>query len=189
MMLESLHLIKLSRHINPRLGYAAEPRFKTQIWRLILNHVEHVDDVLLFANSQWSGNRQSFVAGESFSPRINSIGRMTWLSEAQFTEVANRSDEDGHFSVLYKIFNESVLLPRLINLWTTPRAFGNMLSDAARDDIGLKLDETYELAHFVHAVEATHTIASFAHNAEPLYLFGNPDALQTSLQQAMLGGV
>jgi len=177
-----LHLIKLSRHINPRFGFAPEPAFESQVWTLMLNHVEEISDVLLFINSRWSGSRRSFDAGEAISPRISSIGRMAWLSNGQFAEIAERSNDGGHLSVLYKIPNTSLLLPRLIKLWTPQQ---RTLSDSARDDLSLKADETNELARFVHVAGTLHVIASFGFAAEPLYLFGERAALEISLQQTL----
>ncbi len=179
-----MDLIKLSRHINPRLGFTPEPVFDTQIWTLMLNHVEEISDVLLFINSRWWGSRRSFDAGEEVSPHISSIGRMAWLSNGQFAEIAGRSNDGGHLSVLYKIENTGLLLPRLIQLWTPEQ---RALSDSARDDLGLKADETNELARFVHVAGEHHIIASFGFAAEPLYLFGEhrtlENAFANSLQQ------
>lgn len=189
-MNETLHLIKLSRHINPRLGFASEPAFESQVWTLMLNHVEEISDVLLFINSRWWGSRRSFDAGETISPHISSIGRMAWLSNAQFAEIAGRSNDGGHLSVLYKIPHTSLLLPRLIKLWTPEQ---RTLSDSARDDLSLKADETNELARFVHVAGEFHIIASFGFAAEPLYLFGERHTLEKSLaqslQQTPTGGV
>lgn len=175
-----LHLIKLSRHINPRQGFAIHPQFGSNIWTLILTRVEQIDEVLLFCNSRWTGNRKSFDASEKRTSRIAALGRMEWLSDKQFAELRDRSNEGGHLSVLYKIPCDSSLVPRLINLWTTPRT----VSDTARDDLGLKRDETNELAAFVHLNEATHIVAAFAQNAEPLYLFGARDQLANILNRA-----
>ena len=181
-MNETLHLIKLSRHINPRLGFATEPAFESQVWTLMLNHVEEISDVLLFINSRWWGSRRSFDAGESISPRISSIGRMAWLSHQQFAEIFERSNDGGHLSVLYKIAHTSLLLPRLIKLWKPKQ---RTLSDSARDDLGLKMDETNELARFVHHAGELHTIASFGFAAEPLYLFGQHHTLKNSLLKSL----
>lgn len=189
-MNETLHLIKLSRHISPRLGFASEPVFESRVWTLMLNHVEEVSDVLLFINSRWWGSRRSFDAGEPTSPHIASIGRMAWLSNAQFAEIFERSNDGGHLSVLYKIENTSLLLPHLIQLWTPEQ---RTLSDSARDDLGLKTNETNELARFIHVTGERHIIASFGFAAEPLYLFGEHRALETSLakslQQTLADGV
>ena len=181
-----LHLIKLSRHINPHLGFAPEPRFVPHIWTLMLNHVEEISDVLLFTNSRWSGTRRSFDAGEPVSPRIRSIGRMAWLSERQFAEIADRSNDGGHLSVLYKIKHASLLLPRLIKLWTPTQ---RTISDTTRDDLGLKADETLDLERFVDATRTLYTVAGFGFAAEPLYLFSERAALEKSLQQSLEEGV
>lgn len=181
-MNETLHLIKLSRHINPRLGFASEPAFESQVWTLMLNHVEEISDVLLFINSRWWGSRRSFDAGEAVSPHISSIGQMAWLSNGQFAEIAERSNDGGHLSVLYKIPNTGFLVPRLIKLWKPEQ---RTLSDFAHDDLGLKTNETNELAGFVHAAGELHTIASFGFAAEPLYLFGQHHTLKNSLLKSL----
>ncbi|MCP9493356.1 MAG: hypothetical protein MSG64_02760 [Pyrinomonadaceae bacterium MAG19_C2-C3] len=186
-----LPLIKLSRHINPRLGFAPEPVFESRVWTTMLNHAEEISDVLLFVNSRWSGSsRRSFEAGEQVSPHISSIGRMAWLSHGQFAEIFERSNDGGHLSVLYKIAHTSLLIPRLIKLWTPEQ---RTVSDSARDDLGLKADETNELARFVHVAGEHHIIAGFGFAAEPLYLFGERHALEKllaqSLQRTLANGV
>lgn len=181
-MNETLHLIKLSRHINPHFGFTLEPVFDSQIWTLMLNHVEEISDVLLFVNSRWWGSRRSFDAGEPMSSHIASIGRMAWLSNAQFTEIFERSNDGGHLSVMYKIENTSLLLPRLIQSWTPEQ---RTLSDSTRDDLGLKSNETNELARFVHGAGERHIIASFGFAAEPLYLFGEHCTLESSLANSL----
>lgn len=175
-----LSLIKLSRHINPRAGFTAEPDFARDLWTTMLNQSFVIEDVFLFCNSRWLGKRTLFESGARVTPRIASLGRMAQLKDKELVELKSRSSENGHLSVLYQIAYQELLVANLINLFTATKT----LSDARRDDLALKSDETLELNCFIEARDESHLFAGFAHNAEPLYLFGHPTLLEASLQLA-----
>lgn len=52
------------------------------------------------------------------------------------------------------------------------------------DDLGLKRDETLELAQFIESINDSKIIAGFGHETEPLYVFGSSNTLQNLFYQA-----
>lgn len=178
-----LHSIKLTSHINPRVGYDSRPHFDTEVWSLLVEHKLDVEDVCFFANSFWHGDRRRLPDGRRVSARINSLGAFAQLGDVSLEDARRRTNEAGHFSVLYFLSTASNLLPRLVNLYP----HGREHTDERRDDLGMKEDETTELRRFVQTQSPTHSIIGFAANADPCYIFNaSIDALSLVLDRAAL---
>lgn len=175
--------IKLTSHINPRLGYDAHPRFDQEVWSLLLAHAAEVEGVFLFTNSFWNNGARIFEKEEHLTPRISRAGHFERMTDRQFHELRRLTNSDNHLCVLYRARASSDLLPRLVNLFPRERSVG----DEARDELGLKQDETNELRLFVQTHSPEHAIISFASNADPCYIFSSsPDALSLVLDRAAL---
>ena len=178
-----IHSIKLTSHLDPRRGYADHPRFDPDVWELLLAYAFEIADVSIFANSYLSASRRKLVTGERFSNRITRLGVFELLSDRTLRDVLSWTNGGGHLSVLYRVCSIADLLPRLINLYPRGRTLGN----DARDDLGLKLDETEELRSFVQACETEHVVLGFASNADPCYIFSSSvDPLALALDRALL---
>lgn len=178
-----LHSLKLTSHISPRAGYDARPHFDTEVWSLLVAHKSEIEDVCFFANSFWHGDRRTFSDGRRVSARINSLGAFTKLDAVILEDARQRTNEVGHFSVLYFLHTTSDLLPRLVNLYP----HGRETTDERRDDLGMKEDETAELRLFVQTQSPAYSLIGFATGADPCYIFNaSVDALNLVLDRAAL---
>ncbi len=175
----TISFIELTRHISPRRGYATVPLFHRHIWPLLLRHADSINETFLFFNSRWAGSKKSFAGGESVSTNIVTIGSLEELSPNGFKEIERRI-ESGCFNVLFRIERTSRLLPQLFDLWIT---HGKVVWGAS-DDIGLKKDETEELARLLVSLSEADVIAGFGHEGEPCYLFGARETLEVLLRES-----
>ncbi len=178
-----LHTIKLTSHINPRLGYDSHPRFDAEVWSLLRGNAASIEEVFLFLNSYWRGDTRRFAMKAKVSQRIASLGASRQMTDDQWDELRGWTNGDNQFSVLYLARASSDVLPLLVNLYTR----GGAISDERRDDTGLKEDEAAELRLFVAMHSPAYSVVGFSSNADPCYIFNaSPDALLLVLDRAAL---
>lgn len=170
-----LSFIELTSDLGEEMGYADEPEFVEHVWPVFLRNSDAVERVFLYINRAWTGSKRSFQAGERVSANIADIGPMERLSKNQFEEIEYRSFFGGHMNVLYQIAITSDLLLQVLNLY--PNARMPIKQEGAT--FGLRYEnERSELKTFIRSIPDTHVLASFAHDADPLYIFGSAASLK-----------
>ena len=156
--------LEMESYIEPPLGYPEGPYFQTDLWPLILRRSDEVQTVLWF---QYEPPR----VNESY---LADLGPLTRQPDYMMEMLKHRSFYGGHLNVLYVIQAESLLLRELVKLYPQP---GVLYSDST-NDLGLPFDARSELARFVESLPPKWAILSFAHDADPAYIFADREMLE-----------
>lgn len=176
-MLPIVSFIELTCDLGPEKGYADGAYFDTDIWPIFLSNLDAVEKVFLFINSGWGSSKKNFESGEKVSPNIADIGPMEWLSNKQLREIEGRSFFGGHLNVLYLIAAKNSVLTKLLSMYPQPVK----LNSRPVDTLPLKNRETVELGMLVSNIPDSHVLVGFAHDADPLYIFGSLSTLESLL--------
>jgi len=83
-------------------------------------------------------------------------------------------------NVLYLIPSEAFLLREIFNLYPSPAK----LSNDYFDSLGLADASRLELGKFIGSLPDNHVVAAFAHDADPLYIFGSSNTLRSMVELA-----
>jgi hypothetical protein len=116
MVIMQLHFIELTSQIDAPEGYANEPDFDKQLWPLLVNNAEEIDQVLLFAHPFSQLDQKSIQRYERAGKLFANVGPMRELSASELETLENRSFAGGHLSVLYRLNRERWILP----VWSQP---------------------------------------------------------------------
>lgn len=156
--------LEMESYIEPPLGFPEGPYFDTNLWPLILRRANEVQTVLWFRHEP-PGVNESHLA--DLGPLITQCDQMMEM-------LKHRSFYGGHLNVLYVIQAESLLLRELVKLYPKP---GVLYSDST-NNLGLPVDARSELARFVESLPPRWSVLSFAHDADPAYIFGDRETLE-----------
>ena len=169
-----MNFLELTSYIGGPQGYADRPEFSDDVWPLLMRKRTEIEGVFLFRNDR---SRSLGWAGEYavVSENIVRIRPMDQLTEHEIDKLKHWSFYGGHLNVLYRVSSESSLLRELCNLYPT-------IHHSSDDVEPLGLDEEFlpELRVFTAASPSLHL--SFAHDGDPLYVFGELEALRELLR-------
>ena len=170
-----MNFLELSSEIDDPQGYADFPYFQRDVWPLIRRRATEIESVFLFINEAssslgWVGYY------EMVTRKIMRISSMAELTDDELSRIEQLSYYGGHFNVLYHVSTESSLVRELCNLYPTVK-----LSRDDADQLGLGEESFTELRAFTVALPKDLLQFSFAHDGEPLYIFGEREALEKLL--------
>jgi hypothetical protein len=143
-------------------GYCELPSFTKHIWPLFEKYAGLIDAVYRIVRPgsirKLSGKRLDMV--------VASLGPFRMIPAKQMPEVKARSFSGGHLDVFYKCKDEP-FLSALIRLWPLPA----QLSD---DSGTLRLDplKLSAVEKLLSSIQDPYVLVSFAHDGDPMYLFG-----------------
>ena len=171
----SRSFIELSSYSESLDRYDGGPYFDTDLWPLVLKNINQIRRVLIFHHESSKIPITSLGCGLMISPNIRDIGAMNQLSSESLATLAVWSF-GGHISVLYHLANESSIPRELFNLYPIP---GKLYLNS-EDELGITDEARLEFAVVLNTVPADHVVLAFAHDADPLFIFGSEEGL-TSL--------
>ena len=157
--------LELESYIEPPHGFPEGPFFSSDLWPLILRRSDEVKSVL------WFRHESPDHAGAS---HLSELGPFTMQSNQTIEMLKHRSFYGGHLNVMYVIQADGELLQELVRLY--PRA-GTIYSDST-NDLALTPAARFDLARFVESLPPDLLLLSFAHDADPAYIFGAHAALE-----------
>ena len=156
--------LEMESYIEPPLGCPEGPYFDSDLWPLILRRANEIQTLLWFRHEP-PGVNESHLAD---------LGPLTTQSGQMLETLKHRSYYGGHLNVLYVVQAESLLLRELVKLYPKP---GVLYSDST-NNLGLPFEARSELARFVESLPPHGSLLSFAHDADPAYIFGDRETLQ-----------
>lgn len=156
--------LELESYMEPPEGFPDGPYFNSDLWPLILRRSDEVRNVLWFRH-------ESVGAGES---HLAELGPLTTQSNQMMETLKHRSFYGGHLNVLYVVQAESLLLVELAKLYPKP----GVIDSDSRNDLGLPIHARSELARFVESLPPQWAVLTFAHDADPAYIFGERETLE-----------
>ena len=159
--------LELDSYIEPPEGYPEGPYFSSDLWPLIMKRRDEVSYVL------WFRHDPPINPADGQESRLTNLGPLTQLSKQTIEMLEHRSFYGGHLNVLYVTQAQSPLLMELVKLYPRPGVIG---SDPTK--IILSVEAAAELAHFVESLPPDLAVLSFAHDADPAYIFGERTALE-----------
>lgn len=176
-----MNFLELSSKIDDSEGYADFPYFQRDVWPLIRRKAKEVKSVFLFWNDVssslgWAGHYEMVTA------KIMLIRPMAELTDDELSGIEHLSYYGGHFNVLYHVSTESLLIRELCNLYPTLD-----LSSDDVDQLGLGQESFTEFRAFTAALPKELIQFSFAHDADPLYIFGERETLEKLLVASVRG--
>lgn len=177
-----MNFIELTSFIRDRQGYSDEPLFDRQLWPLFLTNRQAIGSVFLFRHELSTVPAEFFGDYELISHNIVAVGPLGRLSSEKLEALEYLSFFGGHLSVLYQTRNEDSFVPQLCRLYPQP----GRLSNDAIDTLGLEDSARFELGAFVGTLSDDMLLVSFAHDADPLYIFGEKLTLSGLLEVASL---
>jgi hypothetical protein len=169
-----LEFLELTSYIGDPQGYADFPSFKNDVWPLIKSKAKEIESVFLFRNDS-SSNVGWLGRYEIVTQNIIRIGYMDELTNDELSKIEHWSFYGGHLNVLYRVSTESPLLEELCSLYPVVK-----LSSEDTDQIGLGQESLTELQAFT-AASPRLLHFSFAHDADPLCIFGDLERLRSHL--------
>jgi hypothetical protein len=171
-----MNFIEATSYIGDPQGYADGPDFSSEVWPLIRRKQKEISNLFLF----WNDTSRSLGWPGHYEPITKHIARIRPLSELTDQEIAKLehwSFYGGHLNVLYQLSAERSLLPDLLHLYPTVK-----LSSDDVDAVGLGPEYLGELQRFTAASPPGSLHFSFAHDADPLYIFGDLESLRVVLR-------
>ena len=170
-----MNFLELTSYIGDAQGYAETPDFRSDVWPLLKREAKEIDGVFLFRNDSSSSVR---LMGhyQIITENIICIGSADELTDHELSKLEHWSFYGGHLTVLYRVSTESSLLRELCNLYPSTH-----LSSDDIDQLGLRQESLMELRAFVAASPKEFLHFSFAHDADPLYIFGELETLRALL--------
>lgn len=171
-----MNFLELTSYIADPQRYAEFPDFKNDVWPLIRSKGKEIESVLLFRNDSsssigWLGRY------EIVTQNIIDIGSMGEFTDHELSKIEHWSFYGGHLNVLYRVSSESSLLKELCSLYPVV----NLSSDDP-DQLGLGQEFLTELQSFT-AASPKFLYFSFAHDGDPLCIFGDFEALRDLLKR------
>ena len=168
-----MYFIELTSYLEPPAGFPTRPYFDEDLWPLLTAHAADIERVLLF---QHNSHKAIFPpASKLVSRNIAEIGRLTDVPPNVLATLAHLSFYGGHLNVLYEVSSDSPLLERLIDSYPVSARIAN---DQV-DNLGLAEEARSELAGLVEKLTSRHVLLAFAHDGDPLYVFGAQTTLQS----------
>lgn len=156
-------------------GYSDNPEFEKDLWPLIATSRDISDVCLLRSrfSAKKSLDRLSMkVVDSAWREFPLRLGQISKLSEQDRGALSHLTTFGGHLSVLYQ-FAGTGTLQTLLRLW--PR------HSALSTDFSLLGLNSAELTGILHALNAFctdgHVVVAFAHDGDPMYLFGEDTAV------------
>jgi len=173
-----MNFIELTSYVGGPEGYADFPNFPDHIWPLLTSKRKEIESLYLFRNDDssslsWPGHY------EVVTRRIVRVNSMNALTDHELSRIEHLSFYGGHLNVLYRISTGSSLLSDLCNLFPVVR-----LSSDDVEQIALDEESLAELRAFTAAMPPELLCFSFAHDADPLYIFGQLEALRDLLRSS-----
>ena len=177
-----MNFLELTSYIDDAQGYAEFPDFLSDVWPLLKGKRNEIEDVFLFQNDSssslgWPGYY------EVVTQNIRHIRSMDELTDQELSKLEHLSFYGGHLNVLYRVSTESSLPREFCTLYPIV----NLSSDDI-DQLGLEQKYLIELREFTAALPKQSLYFSFAHDADPLYIFGDLEALRTLLRDQNVDG-
>jgi hypothetical protein len=149
---------------NPS-GYDDFPDFISDIWPFLISHRDSIKEVVL----QKSTLERLFSFGKING--FQKLGAMGGLQNHELSKLKHRSFYGGHLSAIYQTTDKN-LVTRLCRFWRKgPRII-------KFDDIPGVTPEFAETIVELIVSDKSCVCISFAHDADPMYLFGNIKTFQ-----------
>ncbi len=170
-----MNFLELTSLIGEPEEYAEFPEFQSDTWPFLKRNADEIRSVFLFRNHGsrgfgWMGQYQVITRN------IIRIGTMNELTEAELLKIHYWSFYEGHLNVLYQVSTEGSLLRELCNMYPVVD-----LSSDEIDQLALEQEALTELRDFIAASPKGLLHFAFCHDAEPLIIFGELDALNALL--------
>lgn len=171
-----MNFIELTSLIDDEQGYADDPEFQSDIWPLLRRSAKEIDGVFLFRNHRsrgfgWLGPYQVV------SQNIVRIQPMAELTDDELDKIKLWSFYAGHLNVLYSATSESSLVRELCRIYPT-----FSLSSDDIDQLALDPEPLTELRAFTAALPKEVVHFAFAHDGDPLFMFGELETLRALLR-------
>src|SRR5689334_1605554 len=177
-----MNFLELTSYVGGPEGYADFPNFPDHIWPLVTSKAKEVESLYLVQNDDssslsWPGQY------EVVTRRVVRINSLAALTGQELRKVEHLSFYGGHLNVLYRISRASSLLRELCKLFPVVK-----LSSDDVEQIGLDEESLVELRTFIEALPTEFLCFSFTHDADPLYVFGELEALRELLRSSYGSG-
>lgn len=169
-----MNFLELTSYIDEEQGYDGFPDFTDDVWPLLTRKAEEIEGLFLFHSSRgvgWAGHYEVVMG------RIVRLKSLNELTKDELGKIEHWSFYGGHLNVLFRVSSESSLLRELCNFYPSV----NLSSDDV-DQLALKQESLAELRAFTAALPQELVFFSFAHDADPLYVFGHLETLRVLLR-------
>ena len=171
-----MNFIELTSLIDDEQGYADDPEFQSDIWPLLTHKAKDINSVFLFRNH---GSRGFGWLGpyQVVSQNICRIQPMSELTDDELGKIKQWSFYGGHLNVLYSAASESSLVRELCRIYPS-----FSLSSDDIDQLALDPEPLTELRAFTAALPKEVVHFAFAHDGDPLFMFGELEVLRALLR-------
>lgn len=171
-----MNFLELTSWIGGPEEYAEFPEFQSDVWPLLRRKAHEIEGVFLFRSEPsrslgWAGGY------EMVTERIARLSSTADLTEPEFNELQYLSFYRGHLSVLYRVSSENSLLHELCSMYPTVG-----LSSDEIDQLALRPESLAELRAFTDALPQEAVHFAFAHDGDPLFVFGHLETLRSLLR-------
>jgi hypothetical protein len=171
-----VNFLELTSRIGEPEEYADFPEFQSDVWPLLRQKANEIEGVFVFAQPRsrswsWPGRY------EAVSERIVRLSPTTELTQEEFKELEHLSFYGGHLNVLYQLPSGSPLLHELCAMYPTVS-----LSSDDLDQLALDPEPLAELRAFTDALPQESLHFAFAHDGDPLFVFGYLETLRSLLR-------
>lgn len=170
-----MNFLELTSYIGEPDGYADSPDFQSDIWPLMRRKAQEIESVFLFRSDKsssmgWLGHY------DLVSQNIIRIGSMSDLNDTELSRIEHWSFYGGHLSVVYRVSIQSSLVHEFCKLFP-----GVSLSSDDIDQLAMEPELLSELRWLSDESPKEILHFAFAHDADPLFIFGDLDVLRSLL--------